>query len=1646
MAYFFTVDLKNTAASTRENVLAPTKESLKTNVTDKETERGPSHLRTVASYDALHELCQKIIKAGKEPDTSNPGQRDIVKPINDKAPYAVGVYEDWRTIMSMIALNKINNYDIEFTPINLSKDANTTLCKIIGLENERLDSYRSIGEDYRNDILPNADWANSYFIKIKNIASSDNPHILGVTHPRLLILPSKNLKATLERVGKNPPDISNIFENIGNVGKWIYSIRKFIGEQGKADSVAYWLCDRLYKELSFSYDNCKTQQNMLNIPLFGDATQILLDTEYDIISETELTGLFNCLNKTMKHIIKIPPQQWRNFFACFALNDIMDFKIAYNKNDGIFTKDGHSFAKADPKHLFYFVDGGKYDLPYKNDDEFKNDIFSNVCLYNWLKQLKTYCKSNTREDLDLTNFITIVQDVMEEVKANINDTRGLDSGTTIEQMGLNFFKAANASHLAHPNDNNPFHMPIHKRRALFIHGDNSSELCKTVRKGWLDMLSLWALNDIRNLGLNFDGMAGESIARTIDPENCIYKAAGNDNYTNYKLMQQNKELADTSTVLLLELCNDKTGTIADMEAHISKQFNDLKVFAHEKLLVAAWFRKLLDNLDGDLFLNNGELKKIKGVIEGRIMDLIDEARNDIEEPNKKDPKNARTLQSTSATITSDLETASLWGDNGLYASSDITGKPNSIVQHIPSCIEDKIFEKYLMLIDYGDSEVANRDKLKNTFDNDKYKEASIYSVYTDDIPPLLSEASILLPFKDTFLNKLDDNYKVANVTALTKNNANRIKAFQIDTIETHEEGSDYIVTITGQNKVNAFLGSLIIKKRYSKGYWDEKSDEDDNPIGTAAVWPDVEIEGFTGYKLNYVTKTENTEAGKMSVVGDTLQGTESDPIRLNASKEAGDQVYFSKVSYEGLSIFPKFIRFSFESTKLHSDNSINGVILNLPNNFIRHISSDGGAINNATIGIDFGTSNSLIYIDIAGLPGYPKALQWTEDKGKVLTNNLQKLGHTAQMFFRLPKHDPIGDTETFPSICVEYPGEISGQEPFIHGNIVLMPATQMDSNVDKVIDSRSCKKDMKWSPEDLNARMIFLKQMLASAYVTIVRKAEMTVKSVSIRISYPSVFRKEMLHEFKNTCTSILQQLNVNIQQKTIGDTGKVLGYPEGTAHFITESYCAAHLTASDIQSSGSSTNRRADFNRGVMVVDVGGGSLDIAIFKDITEPKLHLDNTPVYDNRGIPEEITTRKIIFEHSIEIGARKILGNAFFGSGKRDEITRKKHRESEHGITVNPLADALFTLYKSILNAAESKLNSEVDITRKKVISDLFVEKDKGEEDKKQIPKTIVDKSNTIEPVYSGFASGVTFGSALMLSNLNALRSLRESKKIEFIFNLERIFKCYSIATKEFNVHGKTIGSIISKTMKGQTNITDPINPTLNILYKIELACAAIFYFLGSIARSLQNEPEYASYNVDIQQIILAGNGSGVFDWIDTGIVEKFYMKGFTKNTTASSENQEIQEDIALLQTIKRKHEVATGLVKIPDAIKAEELSKQANRLLPLSPDTTLDDIKEELRSFLEAFYELSCKDNRNEQNGKDVFRNLFAADPKLTAMKGNPFSGALNELDKVASDFIKDQYDEATEDKSHRNLDIKQPENITLAFALNMLGEGSGNDR
>ena len=285
----------------------------------------------------------------------------------------------------------------------------------------------------------------------------------------------------------------------------------------------------------------------------------------------------------------------------------------------------------------------------------------------------------------------------------------------------------------------------------------------------------------------------------------------------------------------------------------------------------------------------------------------------------------------------------------------------------------------------------------------------------------------------------------------------------------------------------------------------------------------------------------------------------------------------------------------------------------------------------------------------------------------------------------------------------------------------------------------------------------------------------------------------------------------------------------------------------------------------GVIVLDIGGGTADIAVVKEDSEQK------PV--------------VKFKQSLNFGARKVLSGAFL-SGNVSSLSKE-------------LLTLAFELYR------------ESSQSIKENYADLF-------------DSAGIDSGMSLDEIKSRLESGnikdigLLYVSAAELENI-LYRERDVQAGSAKVFNFEVALNAFSSALElvgsRNGIFHPTLGQELAKRMCIEPAIKKPF-------LKINLALASLFFYLGSCLKCLQekhkNEFDY------VEQVILAGNGSRITEWLflsseekDTGYLGYFFKQGLGNNKAAFS----------LLKSSNRKHEVAMGLLEdgaTPDGDSGDEL--------------------------------------------------------------------------------------------------------------------------
>ena len=1581
--YFLTVDPSGANIINPGFVLRDVLASLQESFPSREY--APSLQHTHASYNAIRSLLEEI----NRPEMKDKPEEEQL--IREKSAYANNFIDKWRMLVAMIALNSKDNgdYNLAFKPINLdaSGDKQSLLCKIVAKEIKNLEEYYNNNDSLKHDVLKGTDWSKTYIILIEDSDKTKPPYVLGMTHPRLLVLPSKNIEETIVSSGRRLPEYDKT-SNCVNLARWIRNIIiGFINDGGEGSTVDQLLRD-FEKDLIKFYDTNPES----GLTYEDSVSEEFLQLEKNSFVPDGIEGTFNVLNSPSGKYIPAPPPrpvinptEWRVFLSAFALNDLLNLGITYEMPT--FLYGGNiPFASEDDDFVFYPSN------EYKNLDlQISYGLFENICTFNWLLKLEKFAKEQNKPKL-LEVAESVNKLVVEDLRAyfKYDSVERVTSDTELI-MGDSYFK-----HLS-PNmpADNPFHTSINKRRAGIVYGRiknssgeiveiNDCKAVKEVREGWRNVLYMLALNDIYSFGLSFKEVSSGIMPNA---EECAYTLRDSMDFGLYQLKGgRENHIATTSKITLFELCDgikqyDKDGKSLpsiSAEAHIAndvvkvgKEIKDM--FDHERLLLATWIEKFIENIEqnSNFGRDNKAYKAVMSILYDEIAALGLPAYVGLK------PADV-------------LKDAELWGDDGLYSFKarydNLDNNQQALAYYIPGYVVDNLFEKKLVYISEGKLNNPNELVCSQNSVNSTYLGKSIYAVYK----VLFSEGkvsgneiierTVLLPFQDRFLDKLERNY---NDTQHDNRSTGYSEPFGIESIGTHfyENEGVYEVRVMpqrdrylGSEKDKKFLGGMEIKKRYFADNCVERLNRN-KPLGVAAVWPNVEIPGFSEYRLNYVVRDGNEYAADIKITNKSPLLEDTVTLKLKIGDEVKN-VPFTKKSYS-LDKFPKYTRYEFKS-----NGTASGIILNTPD---KSFPDAAGHVTEAVVGIDFGTANSLIYYKTSSMKGGdPTGFNWSEDKGKVLTGNIEQLDKVAMVFYRLPESTESGNI-IFPSIASYYKAS-GGHEPFVDGNIVVLPETEVDAETEAVLASDAILSELKWANNEKDVhskpRRIFLKQMLMSACIAVVKDAGGPVGTIKVRVSYPGIFTDEHLRNLQNMWGEIVSELNYVFKFSRENDETIQISRDS----FFTESYCVAFVDPKKFYDS----KTHISFDEGVMVVDIGGGSFDLVIVKDEKDESSDDDK---------------REVLFELSRNMGARKILGPAL---SKGDP---------------KALSAAIMNIRKELIHLVAS------DTREKEKNHDLL-----GNDDAMKIPFDAKQYDDNVKKII--VATGKTEGDkvvadltkvgkfanlALNLQNFHGNSDSNNSDEEKFMFNLERAFKYVNIATSREGLSKSKVKSL-GVGVSSDASFLDKTS-----LAKIEFACASIMYFLGSTVKALRKEEKYK--NLDIKHVLLAGNGAGVFEWLTSvsGSMRnddtKSFMGDFYK---AGLGQKDLRLEVLSAKSSKRKHEVAQGLTQI------DETKAKASKTDSKYPKGEEDvDVKKVLLKFLSDFYELS----KSSTNRKAICDAMFKD------YKSEWYTDGSNPFEKQSAqllDFIEDQCKIAKSEARKRTLDFDIKENIILSFALNML--------
>jgi len=627
-----------------------------------------------------------------------------------------------------------------------------------------------------------------------------------------------------------------------------------------------------------------------------------------------------------------------------------------------------------------------------------------------------------------------------------------------------------------------------------------------------------------------------------------------------------------NSIMLLEPCNEASSLVEKALG---------KLYEHESLLVAHWFEKLKERINNaeDGAYQEDDVKTIKELIQEYVDELMDANNKDLHYENREALK-------------------FLTSNELLYCVKKFSDDIHHPINYI---IGDKLLESKLIVF------LEDSNVVKSKINDDVYK------VIESKLQSEATPKSILLPFSEGMISWMANKIEKIKF-GLRKNN---LSDFFISSVKTTHDENGYLFELS-------FSDSLIpfnIKKYYTNNNI-ETINRSLNGLGSAAVWPDVEIEGFNAYKLTYVKSlgSENMDIDIPDYANPLKEESKTDDPIVFTSESGG--IKYELCAYK-LKKFPRFVCFKKDKTS--------GWMLFAPDESINNPDPMNYQKAKGIIGIDLGTSNSLVWTGTVSHDGRKtkKALKFDDADGKVFISPPTE--KVSWVFFQTPlDRDEDEKSEIFPTMYTVTNPIKAGNfaEPLINGNICIVPKIigvssgddNKRNNFFKMV-RKYLNYNLKWDNMRSHDLDCIFSQLVLSAFISIVKDKDDKGKpmSVDIRISYPGVFGNDERNKYDTAFKKIINMLNTDIEP--INKGSKLFTIPR----FYTESYCAS--MASDSCYSGEISR---DYGFGLSVIDIGGGTTDVAMAQGDRE--------------------ATDLIKAELSIKFAARDILGSIYLNNGK------------------------------------------------------------------------------------------------------------------------------------------------------------------------------------------------------------------------------------------------------------------------------------------------------------------------------------------------------------------------------------------------------------
>jgi len=1144
--------------------------------------------------------------------------------------------QQWRNMITLLALNTAYELNIKFQKVNLPDKDKKGVSAFLNTCASSL-------------VLPAAGssfgkmrWLTSCYniildYKTPGIGKTDGQYVLGATSPYTLFFPSANFDKIFEKAQEKKVKSADKLE--GDDLVCVYDWLLWFAKQNKAAltsaPVLNGLVNSFISELLVSITRSSSLEEAENLPAEtrykgwnvdnNNPTKPTHgeDSRFHMNAFTPPKGAVTDGVETFNFSVKphVHRREWRALFVGLALNDLKGYGIV-RKNDELVIKNGH-----DNKRIAKYVDvawivpdvdivatigmgaEAKVDLS-TNEYTFTLNHFEWLCVYQYLARLSKSEFVMQNNELVVKHINDFKDEILSKELLPYQKTTGKDVwyAGDILVWEDNRFTGGNL----HAQDLAAFDFSIHKYNAPFFedksYGDakNFGVYRKAVLRDWFNVLTLIAFKDIRRIPIHH--VSAKDILSTtkgIVSESGISPLYNNSS-ANYELkaVSLDKEIiaisnADTLFTVMPEgkkvmqnvfygfhtrVRHPRRGMgTKNMESYATTRGTkdnpnaefivDNVLYDYEIVLFAQWLDSITATLTAKTGVRDGRDKQIiTDMIKGKIKELMMQVGFE---------------QQADFNFSPYFEASGKCFDN----------ESESTLKFFYGSISDNLFLNRLVM--YGGDEQMECEITNHNKDGGQSTILGGLYDYADRQLRRTSTGGIILPFTARaceHMYTLSEDRKPDDATSMW---------YGLGFVEAYtgiyDDKEIYELSIMAHS-VNGEHSLPMIKQYSSANVVSVNAIDDILP--SVAIWPDVEIANWSRYAVSIINTVESNydNVSFPAFITHEMEGPK--PLQVgtlsvyNAELGGSTAITPQFKTYHVLN-YPRMLEVHYKS--FHA-----GCIFVMPR--WRKADGEEGASyfeagnDEVIIGLDFGTTNTSATIKLLNGTNKPFDLHMVESNF-VTTEVPWSLGFPSEMSSSLAsqrrwniERETISRTGTtfaqqeravFNSMLIVY-NETLNPSPFLHSNIYRFCGPEIGNfGQGSMMETLSfLKYGMKWT-DDYYSQGVFLTLFTLMCCVSAIKHNGSGIGTVKIRASYPTSL--PLVHEknFRATWSSdVLRRVS------------RFSGLSTSPVEFYNESLSAGIACIKDDQALFPHRNLNNAYARGLVCIDIGGGSMDIAVMQ----------------------------------------------------------------------------------------------------------------------------------------------------------------------------------------------------------------------------------------------------------------------------------------------------------------------------------------------------------------------------------------------------------------------------------------------------------------